>query len=359
MERRTNTASWSETQKRWKISVQRDGRRRSFYSSTPGRTGQREANKKADEWLESGVAASNTRIDALYEQFKAVASETVGTSFKRQIDYFGQAWILPALGKKKISALCDQDIQRVLDKAAAAGLSKKTIQGINGMINKFLKYCRRCKATNFRPEEVEIPASARLKGKKVLQPPDFIKLFNVDTYAVYGKRVKEKYIHAYRFIVLTGLRPGELRGLRSEDVHGLRVDICRAINNYGETTRGKNENALRGFIMSAMAKKELDAQLKEYPGSEYIFDIPSGEVFHHHWQRFCKSNGMEITSPYELRHTFVSVVKRLPAGEVKGLVGHSANMDTFGVYGHELDGEAEEVAANVNALFSQILAAGK
>jgi len=25
-----------------------------------------------------------------------------------------------------------------------------------------------------------------------------------------------------------------------------------------------------------MAKKELDAQLKEYPGSEYIFDIPSG-----------------------------------------------------------------------------------
>lgn len=101
MSSRTNTARWSEKDKRWKINVQKNGKRRSFYSSTPGRTGQREANKKADEWLESGVAASNTRIDALYEQFKAAASETVGTSFKRQIDYFGQAWILPALGKKK------------------------------------------------------------------------------------------------------------------------------------------------------------------------------------------------------------------------------------------------------------------
>ena len=46
---------------------------------------------------------------------------------------------------------------------------------------------------------------------------------------------------------------------------------------------------------------------------------------------------------YELRHTFVSVVKTLPAGEVKGLVGHSQDMDTFGVYGHTLTGEAEEM----------------
>ncbi len=357
MDKRTNTATWSDKYKRWQINVQRDGRRRSFYSSTPGRTGQREANAKADEWLKSGVISSNTRIHELYQQFKETTSETAGTSFRRQIDYFGDSWILPALGNKKISSLCDQDIQNVLDKAAAAGMSKKTIQGINGMINKFLKYCRRCKATAFRPEEVQIPASARLKGKHILQPSDFATLFREDTYTVYGKKVREQYIHAYRFMLLTGLRPGELRGLRPEDIDGRRVTIRRAVNNYGETTQGKNENALRSFILSDMAKRELDAQIAEYPGEEYIFNMPSGEVFHHHWQRFCKSNGMAITSPYELRHTFVSVVKHLPAGEVKPLVGHSQSMDTFGVYGHELNGDAENVACSVNALFEQILQA--
>lgn len=38
MGKRTNTARW--TGKMWRIDVQQDGKRKSFYSSTPGRTGQ-------------------------------------------------------------------------------------------------------------------------------------------------------------------------------------------------------------------------------------------------------------------------------------------------------------------------------
>ena len=45
------------------------------------------------------------------------------------------------------------------------------------------------------------------------------------------------------------------------------------------------------------------------------------------------------------------MVKTLPAGEVKGLVGHSQDMDTFGVYGHTLTGEAEATAEAVNGIY--------
>ena len=55
MGKRTNTASWNG--KQWRIAVQKDGQRRYFYSSTQGRAGQREANAKADAWLDSGVCA--------------------------------------------------------------------------------------------------------------------------------------------------------------------------------------------------------------------------------------------------------------------------------------------------------------
>lgn len=68
MEKRTNTASWDEKNRRWRISVQRDGQRRSFYSSTPGRTGQREANAKADRWLESGVNAAGATVASVYPE---------------------------------------------------------------------------------------------------------------------------------------------------------------------------------------------------------------------------------------------------------------------------------------------------
>ena len=45
----------------WRIDVQQDGKRKSFYSSRPGRTGQREANAKAD--ATSYAYASGAAID--------------------------------------------------------------------------------------------------------------------------------------------------------------------------------------------------------------------------------------------------------------------------------------------------------
>ena len=64
----------------------------------------------------------------------------------------------------------------------------------------------------------------------------------------------DDFIHAYRFQVLTGLRPGELVGLRWADVKGGTVFISRAVNVLGEQTRGKNDNAVRAFVLSDLAR---------------------------------------------------------------------------------------------------------
>lgn len=356
MGKRTNTATWSEKHKRWQINVQNNGLRKSFYSFIPGRAGQREANAKADAWLDSGIAPSRERVQDAYAAFQAESRDMASTTEYNHIDTIGRVWIMPYLGRCRVADLCDGDIQRLLDKAAAMGRSKKTIQDINGMINRFLKWCRRNKKTAYRPDDVHIPASARLKGKTVLQPQDLAILLSVDTTLYKGKRVKETYIHAYRFQVLTGLRPGELRGLRWEDIEGGRVYVRRSINVFGEETRGKNDNAVRSFALSELAKLELLAQDKEYPStSGYVFELPSPTAYRERWQKYCEANGITKTTPYELRHTFVSVAKTLPAGEVKGLVGHSQSMDTFGVYGHALIGEDERTAEKINELFQRIV----
>lgn len=357
--KRVNTAVWSEKHKRWQINVQMDGKRRSFYSSIPGRTGQREANAKADAWLESGITTTGERVQASFAQFQQEQKDLASTTEYNHIVSIGKNWILPYLGQKKTASLCDGDIQRVLDKAAALGRSKKTIQDIRGMIGKFLKWCRRNKKTAYFLDDVHIPASARFKGKTILQPGDLRTLFSVDTTIYKGKRVKEEYIHAYRFQVLTGLRPGELRGLRWEDIDGERVFVRRSVNVFGEETRGKNENAVRSFALSEMALQELEAQFREHPGKTGpVFDLPSPTAYRERWQKYCESNAMTKTTPYELRHTFVSVAKTLPAGEVKGLVGHSQSMDTFGIYGHTLQGEDAVTAGKINSLFSCLAGPG-
>ena len=82
-------------------------------------------------------------------------------------------------------------------------------------------------------------------------------------------------------------------------------------------------------------------------------------TYRKHWQRYCSHNKIAPVTLYELRHTFVSVAKMLPVGEVKQLVGHSKSMDTFGVYGHALDGEDVQTAQKINGLFERIISPEK
>ena len=73
--KRTNTAKWVESAQRWQINVQKDGVRKTFTSARPGRTGQREANAKADAWLDEGLVSRKVKV--------ADASEDV-FSFNRE-----------------------------------------------------------------------------------------------------------------------------------------------------------------------------------------------------------------------------------------------------------------------------------
>ena len=72
-------------------------------------------------------------------------------------------------------------------------------------------------------------------------------------------------------------------------------------------------------------------------------------------KEFCEANGLHYVPPYNLRHTFVSLAKTLPEGQVKPLVGHSRQMDTFGIYAHLIHGEDVQTAADLDNVLSRIL----
>lgn len=355
MSRRTNSAVWQEKFSRWRVAVQKDGQRRYFYSSTPGRTGQREANRKADAWLEDGVGVKAGRVEDVYKLWLDGLKQTTSTGNWEPIESRWRVWVLPIIGKKRVNALTDADLQTIVNKAHAAGKSRKTLQLLAGDLRAFCKFCRKAKLSTYLPEDVQIPAGARLKGKKVLQPDDLVKLFSIDTTLYRGKRVHDDFVHAYRFEVLTGLRPGELLGLRWADIKGSTVNLSRAINVKGIETRGKNENAVRSFVLSDVAKAVLEAQRAITGHCESVFCLETERRFYKRWKAFCAANDLQPVSLYELRHTFVSVVKTLPAGEVKELVGHSEDMDTFGIYSHTLTGEDIATAQAVNAVFLKLL----
>lgn len=355
MGKRTNTAKWLEKQKRWQIKVQKDGERRTFTSSTPGRTGQREANAKADAWLDENIQGGIKRVQVYFDQWVESLKLTTSKGNWRPIVSRWENHIGPSIATKRLESLVEQDLQNVIDKAYSKGLSKKSLKSIMGDMRQFLKYCRKLNATKFNPENLTIPAAARNKEKTVLQPNDLVKLFNIDTSLYRGERIFDDHIYAYRFQVITGLRPGELIGLKWSDIKGDTVNVRRSINRDNEVTKGKNENAVRSFKLSVLARDAIESQRDLQLPGEQVFPVGTEAGHLKRWTRYCEANGITRTTLYEMRHTFVSVVKRLPPGLIKPVIGHAQNMDTFGVYGHALNDDADNTAKQINDVFTFLI----
>lgn len=313
MKKRVNTAFWVEKEKRWCIAVQKNGTRKRFYSSTPGRTGQREANAKADAWLDDSIRDGKKKVSALYSEWVEELKLTCGTSYVTQCDKYGEYYILPVCGNIRIDELTEGDLQKAINmsfkkrclkkerqrRSSDKPLSRKTLMTIRSTEISFVKWCRRNKYSALFPE-LSIPKNARMGKKNILQPSALKILFDVDSRLYYGKRVFDEYIYAYRFTVATGVRPGELVGLWYGDIKGNTVNLRRSINRMDEETTGKNENAIRSFDMGKEAREAYEAQVALLKASDIplnyttpLFQIPNQRALFKRWKKYQKDNGIE------------------------------------------------------------------
>ena len=92
-----------------------------------------------------------------------------------------------------------------------------------------------------------------------------------------------------------GLRPGELAHIQyKRDIKGRRCYLRGAISVHGDFTSGKNENALRSFVLPDLAMQEVEAQLAMLKEagvvSPFLFPGRDGEhlvyeTYRAHWER--------------------------------------------------------------------------
>lgn len=371
---RKNEARWIESASRWQINVQCNGQRKTFASSKPGRKGKIEAERKADAWLEKGLADDNSKVAVLLDMFvedKKTRNGETSSSY-RQTEQMVRLYIKPVIGAKKMSALTAGDCQRVIDTAyRTRGLAKKSLQGIRATIMGFLKWARMNGKSSLLVEGLTVPASARPSARGILQPEALEILFSDATTLLKGRECEEPYIWAFRFAVVTGFRPGELIALQHKDISGTRYKLTGAINIRGDRTHGKNDNARRSGELGAVAMSILNSQrlylISNLVSSDYVFPDhidPSRPMleknYYRHWKRYCAYHGItEGTTVYELRHTFCSINDEMPEGLKKMVMGHSKSMDTEGVYGHKKRGDDERAAAYIDKAMAPYLAAEK
>ena len=372
MAERKNEAAWMEKQERWQVKVQKDGERKAFYSTTPGKKGKIEAEKKADTWLASGTAAAAIRLGKAWDEFVEREKDLNGATSVGYVhaEYFGRLYIKPALQHKKLQNITPQDWQNCIDDAykngkGGQGLAKKTLQDMRSCITRFWKHLRKRRIQFDMPDDpLEIPRHARKSERTAVQPEHFRKVFEVDGFEVRGRFYKSHYIYLWRFLLITGMRPGEAIGLRHEDIKDGMVHIRHSINVHDEVTDGKNKNSRRSFLLSDMAK-EIRADQRDHLKAQGIISpwvfpatdgAPAAEPSAYRaWQSYCEKVGIPKVSLYEMRHTFASNNYGMPEPLIKALMGHSTSMDTWGQYGHKIDGQDEAAVAYVNDTLAILL----
>lgn len=357
--KRRAEALWIESRKRWQINVQRDGIRKTFTSSNPKRAGKREAEEKADHWLET--FETQQRFSAAWEAYMLDKQKAVSaSSYKRyqSIEKLIKPEIAPA---KYIDRITIYDWQGIIDKTADAGSSKSNLDLIRLLIIGFTEYARRrgwaCK--EIRSGDLNTDAGKEKKARRALNKNELASLMALD----YDF---SRLAYAFKFMALTGIRRGEMMGLQWSDVSSAesKMQITRAINDLGEITGGKTANAARTVPLTRAALDVLDAQRKalahESIVSPYIFPDVLGmplasSAVENEWKRIRSETGI-TTVIHELRHTYISIVKSdVPLEALKTMIGHSASFDTIQTYGHETDGEAARTARMVEEAFKRVL----
>lgn len=281
--------------------------------------------------------------------------------------------IIPEIGGIKLMQLqtCDlqklyndklksgrKDKQKVDGKIVtkAGGLSPKTIRYIHTIISSALK-----QAVNERIIQINVAEYVKLPKN----PKKEMKTLDIQDIRKFLEAAKaSRYYTAFFLELYTGLRRGELLGLRWKDVDMKkgRIKVVQQLVKEGnnhvirelKTESSQNRvisipDEVMSVIKEQKAKQEIelkamgknDIQVAEYNKTGLIFTTEDGKYvqprcFDRYFKAILKAAGLQDIRFHDLRHTFALI--SLQAGaDIKTLqndLGHESIETTLDKYGH-------------------------
>jgi integrase len=159
---------------------------------------------------------------------------------------------------------------------------------------------------------------------------------------------------------LTGLRLGELAGLRTEDVdlEAPALTVQRSGYRESERLRTKTRSSVRRVPLSPTATRLLREQLlARPPGAAHVFPAEDGgpwakRALERRFERAARRAGRPEMHFHDLRHTYVSLAAAagIGPGEIAALVGHAdGGALVMRRYRHLFPGALERAAAQLEA----------
>lgn len=278
--------------------------------------------------------------------------------------------IKPNIGSVPLSKLSSLDLQkfykkllsggrveRIESKKQPKGLSAKTVRNINQVISSAMEFAKNQKLIAANPADG--CALPKLEHREMKTLP-------TEQLASFLREAKESGVYELYYIELaTGLRRGELLGLKWEDIdleHGslrVRRQVSR-INGEVVEAPLKTNNSYRSVSIGADAVEILKSQKRKVNGtSEYVFPSPAGgpispDSVLHMLHRVLKRAGLPKVRFHDLRHTFATLALQngVDIKTVSGMLGHYSAGFTLDTYAHVTTAVQRQAANTMDNVLS-------
>jgi len=311
----------------------------------------------------------------LAKEWLPAVKATVRPTTYRSYEQHVTCHIAPHIGSVKLAKLTGSQVNHLYAKLAETGkkdgktgLSPLTIHHVHTCLHKACKDAVRWGRLPRNPVDAADPPSTRGTAKKEMRTWDAKQLK-----AFLDSTNDDRLAPLWRVLALTGMRRGEVCGLKWEDVdlEGSRLSVRRAliphegtvISSEPKTARGRRQIALDAVTIEAF-KAQAQRQLADRENAEvvwsetgYVFTRDDGEPLHpqsvsRSFERALAAAKLPRIRLHDLRHTHATLA--LAAGihpkVVSERLGHATVAITLDCYSHAIPALQEEAAERIAGL---------
>ena len=352
-------------------------RRRDWYSGFETKKEAEHARTRLLNELDTGRYVEPTKLTVkdLLEEWGAMTAETVRKSTWEAYQANIRLHVSPTIGGVKLQDLTAGRLNSLYRQLLAqgrqdgkGGLSVKTVRNIHVCLHSALAYAAKNNlvvknvATDASPPRLPGFAGKEMRTWSADQLRHFLTII-----------AEDRHYAAYLLAATTGMRRGEVLGLRWEDVdleaktasvRQTLISVAYTIQvSEPKTPRSKRCIALDIYTVAALAahktNQEKDRQKVEpaYQQTGYVFTTEQGQPLHpdlfsKHFDCLVKKSGLPRIRLHDLRHTAATLALRqgIHPKVVSERLGHSTISMTLDLYSHAVPALQQEAADRLAAL---------
>lgn len=315
-----------------------------------------QSSKRAGDWTDPRLA--KIRFGDFAAEWLA---STVHLKPSTQVSYEGllRLHILPYFRKAPIGRIQRPHVQQWISALIAAGVGPGTVRNAYRVLARLLQEAENSRMIQRNPaKRIPLPKSSR----------EEMRFLSAEQIRALADAIDPRHRALILMAGFTGLRWGELAGLRAEHLDLLRgtVDVREALTEAGSgvvwvvpTKTGQR----RTVPLPRFLCKMLTEQLASYPGPDgLVFSSTEGgplrrnNLYSRHFKPALRRAGLdEKVRFHDLRHSAASIAIAMGANvkQVQQMLGHTSATVTLDTYSHVFPSLAERLREGLEQAYQE------